>query len=152
MLMDSALARRQQIEARRAKVTGGYPGVWSRMVADWKSASSEDAAWLIYSANYLFRTAGVRWAMDPLTLNQRVPAAPDVNLKPDLKGLAFVVLTHAHKDHLDLDLLRQLGSTSITWVVPAAVWSILQPLGILPDNRVILPQPLVPLELDGIRL
>jgi len=150
--MDPALARRQQIEARRAEIAAAFPGLWSRVVADWKSASSVDAAWLLYSANYLFRTAGVRWAMDPLILKQRVPAAPEVNPKPDLDGLAFVVLTHAHKDHLDLDLLRQLGSLAIRWIVPAAVWSILQPLGILPENRAILAEPLVPLELDGIRL
>src|SRR5512133_1090946 len=100
--MDPALARRQQIEARRAEIVAAYPGLWSRMVANWKSASGEDAAWLMYSASYLFRTAGVHWAMDPLTLKQRIPAAPEMDLQQDLAGLDFVVLTHAHRDHLDL--------------------------------------------------
>lgn len=74
----------------------------------------------MYSANYLFRTANVRWAIDPLRLRQRLPGAPEMPAA-DLKDFTFVLLTHSHGDHLDLELMRQLQTFPILWVIPACL-------------------------------
>ena len=90
----------RQIAERRTAVAGSYPALWQSMLSAWSSPDPEDRVWLLYSANYLFRTGGVRWALDPLRLSWRVPQEPEVNLAA-LKALSFVLLTHTHADHLD---------------------------------------------------
>ncbi len=47
----------------------------------------------------------------------------------DLKDLDFVLLTHRHKDHLDLGLLRALRHLPIRWVVPEAILPLVQRAG-----------------------
>jgi hypothetical protein len=61
------------IDRRREEMLAGYPAIWDKLIAEWNSPGSEDRAWLMYSANYLFRTQGVRWAIDPLTLKNHIP-------------------------------------------------------------------------------
>src|SRR5512140_3163064 len=85
-----------EFQARRAEVSAAYPVLWKRMIREWKSPGPENRAWLMYSANYLFRTGDIRWAIDPLTLNHRLPSAPEVNASQDLQTLSFVLLTHRH--------------------------------------------------------
>ena len=53
------------------------------MVAEWQAAES-DAAWLTYSANYLFHTAGVHWSLDPLSLFSRLSLPNLMNFTKDL--------------------------------------------------------------------
>lgn len=53
-----------------------------------------------------------------LALMHGLPAAPEMPAT-DMKGLSFVLLTHGHGDHLDLDLLRQQREDQIHWVIPA---------------------------------
>jgi len=74
------------------------------MLSEWQRPEASDRAWLLYPANYLLRTAGIRWAIDPLTLCQRLPIAPEVDVSA-LAGLDCIVLTHRHADHLDVGLL-----------------------------------------------
>jgi hypothetical protein len=42
------------------------------MTAAWRQDNLTDQLWLMYSANYLVRSAGVCWAIDPLTLANRL--------------------------------------------------------------------------------
>jgi len=61
----------------------GYPAIWEQIVAQWQKAET-DAAWLTYSANYLFHTAGVHWALDPLSLFSRLSLPNPMNFANDL--------------------------------------------------------------------
>jgi L-ascorbate metabolism protein UlaG (beta-lactamase superfamily) len=150
--MDRFSEKQARIEQCRVEACACYPALWSQMIAEWNAPDPMDRVWLTYSANYLFRTNNIRWAIDPLTLNWRLQGAPKVNVRRDLYNLSFVLLTHEHKDHLDLDLLATLRDLPIIWVVP-------QPL--LPDmmgqvhllgEKVIVPSPLKPIELYGIQI
>src|SRR5512136_422933 len=125
------------IDERRREAVRRYPELWKRMVAEWSCEDARDSAWLLYSANYLLRTGGARWALDPLTLRWRVPEAAAVPARRDLTDLSFVALTHRHKDHLDLDLLRALRSLPIPWVVPDALREHVAGVGRLAASRVI---------------
>jgi phosphoribosyl 1,2-cyclic phosphodiesterase len=72
----------------------------------------------MYSGNYLFNTQGIRWAVDPIRLSVRVAEAGTSETDCDLAGLRFVLLTHAHADHVDAVLWRQLAQSGCHWVVP----------------------------------
>jgi hypothetical protein len=135
---------------RRAVVVARYPALWSKMISEWQRPADEDRAWLLYSAYYLFRTAGVRWALDPLTLHQRVPSASEVDASA-LAALDFVVLTRRHADHLDLGLLRLLMDYPIHWIIPACLLDPLQTLD-LPTGKMTIPRPLEPFRLGGLTL
>jgi len=110
-----------RIERLRRQAVAGYPDLWERITAEWQANSVRDCAWLVYSANYLLRTQRVRWAIDPLTLRWRVPEAEPVPIQRSLAPLSFVVLTHRHADHLDLDLIRRLNRLPILWLVPESL-------------------------------
>jgi L-ascorbate metabolism protein UlaG (beta-lactamase superfamily) len=142
--------KQEQINCRRQETLRGYPELWSRITAEWNSPGPDDRAWLMYSANYLFRTAGVRWALDPLTLRRRVPSAPELDVSA-LAALDFVVLTHRHADHLDLDLLRALREYPIRYIIPESILALVQNVAGLPEKNIIVPVPLQVLEMDGVR-
>jgi len=102
----------------RAKIIEHYPTVWRRMVAAWQRNAYKDGFWLMYSGNYLFRTAGIGWALDPLALPHRLGQKHDLPIAEDLADLSFVLLTHDHADHLDIALINALASKPIRWIVP----------------------------------
>jgi hypothetical protein len=77
--MDLFTSKQQKIDRRAAEVMAAYPALWSQMIMEWHQPGSEDRAWLMCSANYLFRTANVRWAIDPLRLKHRLPNAPEIS-------------------------------------------------------------------------
>lgn len=138
------------IEQKRKALCGQYPLLWSSMISDWQADDAADAAWLTYSANYLLRTKGVRWAIDPLALNWRVPEAPKVDVEHDLDGLSFVLLTHDHCDHLDLNLIRLLREKPIQWVIPTFLQEkVLIETGLAPE-KVISPKAMHPIDLNGV--
>jgi hypothetical protein len=110
-----------RIERLRRQAVARYPGLWKRLTGEWRADSADDCAWLVYSANYILRTQNVRWAIDPLTLRWRVPEAEPVPIQRSLAQLSFVVLTHRHADHLDLDLVRRLNRLPILWIVPESL-------------------------------
>jgi len=139
-------------DERRREAVRQYPELWKRMVAEWASEDARDSMWLLYSANYLLRTGAARWALDPLTLRWRVPETASVPARRDLSALSFVVLTHRHADHLDLDLLRSLRSLPIPWIVPEALREHVVGVGRLAGSQVIAASHGRPIELDGIRL
>lgn len=140
------------IAQRRIEISARYPQMMTDLIAEWRSPGTQDKAWLLYSANYLFRTGNVRWAMDPLALRCRVSEAPDVNLSQSLASLDFVVLTHRHADHLDFNLLKSLRHLPTRWVIPDYILPQVQAEVGLPADQVIAPHPLQPIEIKGIRL
>ncbi len=129
-----------------------YPAIWDKLITEWNSPGSDDRAWLMYSASYLFRTNGVGWAIDPLTLQSRLPEAPAVEAARDLNDLDFVLLTHSHKDHLDLDLVSSLRDLPIEWVVPEAILPQVQEQAWLPVTQILVPKPLQPIDLHGVHI
>ena len=143
-------AAQQAIDARRAELVVRYPGLWAEMVRRWRADEPADGVWLTYSANYLLRTGGVRWAVDPVTLRRRVTEAAPVDVANDLDGLSFVLLTHRHADHADPDLWRALAGHHIRWVVPEYLRRQFRQTTGLRSERVIVAQEGQRLELDGV--
>lgn len=136
---------------RRQEVATSFRKVFKDLIASWNSEDTSDCAWLMYSANYLFRTAGVRWALDPLIIHKRAPEAPAVDLDHVFERLNFVVLTHAHADHLDYDVLGVIQDLPILWVVPDFMLPNVKTHTRLPESRIIVPKPLEPFEINKIR-
>jgi hypothetical protein len=136
--MDRRLAQ-SRLEQRQAEIIESYPALWSQMMAAWREDSPTDRLWLMYSANYLVRSAGVRWAIDPILLASRLPSAPPVPVD-DLQRLSFVLLTHSHTDHLDLNLIRALSHLTICWVVPQPLLEQVTSLGNLPREQLVVPE------------
>ena len=147
--MDRFSEKQIQIARQRDELIVGYPALWQKIVTEWKSPGP-DRAWLTYSANYLFCTGDVRWALDPLTLNWRLKdAAPKVDIS-DLGDASFILLTHRHEDHLDLGLLAALRHFPICWVVPEPILTqVTEQAGILRE-KIIIPKSLQLIELNGI--
>jgi L-ascorbate metabolism protein UlaG (beta-lactamase superfamily) len=117
-ITDRLLKQQEHIDRRRRSAASGYPRRFAEMIRLWNSPGSDDCLWLMYSANYLFRTAGARWAMDPLTMHRRVPETPELDISHAFDRLDFVLFTHRHADHLDFDLLRALQRLPIRWIIP----------------------------------
>jgi hypothetical protein len=151
MIMDRMPDGQTHIRQRRQELVRRYPELWERITKEWKSPGPEDRAWLIYSNNYLFRTGNIRWALDPLTLHWRVPEARPVDAVRDLEGLSFILLTHRHADHLDLGLVGDLGELPILWIIPEPLLEAVAEVG-LPQNKIIVPKPMMPLEVDGVKI
>jgi L-ascorbate metabolism protein UlaG (beta-lactamase superfamily) len=151
-ITDRATEKQQLIQARRAQAVARYPNLWACIAAEWNTPGPGDRAWLMYAANYLFRTAGVRWAMDPLTLNWRIPEALPVDAARGLQNLSFVILTHSHADHLDLDLLRTLKHFPIRFIVPEFLLPQVRDETGIPEEKIIIPVPLQSFEMHGIHI
>jgi L-ascorbate metabolism protein UlaG (beta-lactamase superfamily) len=150
--MDRSTEKQAWIDRQREGLITRYPALWNQIIAEWNLPGAIDRAWLVYSANYLFHTQGVRWAIDPLALHCRLPQAPVMDVARDLKGLDFVILTHGHKDHLDPGLLNDLRHLPIKWVVPEAILPMVQEQVRLPVKQILVPKPLQPVELCGLRI
>jgi len=149
--MDRFTERQEQINQRALKASADYPMLWSHMIAEWRQPGAKDLAWLMYSANYLFRTANVRWALDPLRLKHKLPDALEMPAD-DLNCLDFILLTHQHSDHLDLDLLRGLQEFPILWVVPAFLLPLIQAEVHIVEDRLVIPESMQTFELHEIRI
>jgi L-ascorbate metabolism protein UlaG (beta-lactamase superfamily) len=109
---------RIELEEKIARARVEYPALWRRFIREWREADSGDCAWLMYAANYLLYTGGVRWAMDPFSLATRIGGVPHADYAADLESLELVLLTHAHNDHLDLNLIGAIAGLPIQWIVP----------------------------------
>jgi len=144
--------KQAEILQKREQVIDHYPAFWTKIVSAWNTPGADDAAWLMYSANYLVRTGDVRWAIDPFSLNWRLPDAPKVDICRDLSSLSFVLLTHSHKDHLDLDLIYALRDLPILWVIPEFLIPMIQEWTDLPKKQILIPHPPQPLEMGELRI
>jgi len=116
--MANRVRNQHDIFTKRQKLVLDYPSHWRRMIREWRAPRTNDAVWLVYSANYLFNTGGLKWTVDPVLLSNRIPEAPVLDVTPDLKGLDFVLLSHAHIDHMDVVLWSQLEDSRCHWIVP----------------------------------
>ena len=83
--MDRSTERQSRIDLRREEIAAPTRQYGRSSSSEWNSPGPDDRAWLMYSANYLFRTQGVRWAMDPLELHSRAAGA-DMDVARDLKA------------------------------------------------------------------
>jgi len=140
------------LQQKRQDAANSYPGVWNKVVDDWNQSDAGNSAWLTYAANYLLLTNGVRWAIDPFSMSTRIRHIPQPNFLHDLQKLELVVLTHAHNDHLDLELIRAIAPLPIQWVVPADMVDQLLSKTSLTRNRMIIPVPGVKIEFRGLSL
>jgi L-ascorbate metabolism protein UlaG (beta-lactamase superfamily) len=150
--MDKLTQRQRQIDAVREKIVTDYPRIWERMISEWKQPSEQDCAWLMYSANYLFRTSNIRWAVDPFSLHARLPDTPALPIEQDLQELDFVLLTHRHADHLDLDLIRRLSHYHIQWIIPKSIIPYVTEHTGLSVKKVITPDAFRNIEIKGIEI
>ena len=125
-----------KIESAIAK----YPSLWSRIIKEWQALEDDDAAWLLYSANYLLRTAGVRWALDPFSLLTRAGYKEQPDFKKDLEGLQLVVLSHAHNDHFDRNLVSAIRNLPITWVIPSFMLDLVLKNADIEKQRILIPR------------
>ncbi|MCJ7694998.1 MAG: MBL fold metallo-hydrolase [Anaerolineaceae bacterium] len=141
-----------QIVRKTCKAVDAYPQTWKELISDWGKDSEEDAVWLTYAANYLFRTAGVHWGLDPFSLSSRIGKSPQPNFRQDLAPLKLIVLSHHHNDHFDPILLTELQCLPITWVIPKFILESVKLICNLPDSRIIIPEPGVPLVFDELVL
>jgi len=149
---DLAQAQRRAITAQRVLARTAYPQMWQRFITEWRAEEPSNAAWMMYSANYLLRTAGLRWAMDPFSLSERLPGLHRPDFARDLAPCQVIVLTHAHNDHLDLTLLHALQRLPLQWVIPShTLDKVLEHID-LPASRVIIPQNSVPMRFGGVTL
>lgn len=147
--MEHTNKKQALIDHQKAVLVKHYPALWTRMIKEWLAPDKEDQAWLMYSANYLFRTGGIRWALDPLTLKQRLPSANEMDVRHSLEGLSFVLLTHRHKDHLDLHLIQALSGLPTLWIIPEDILGMVEQTG-LARSKIIIPKPLEKLEIEGL--
>src|SRR5512141_2107421 len=85
-----------KLECLQAEARQRFPSLWVRMTRSWNAPEGPDRLWLMYSANYLLRTGGLRWAIDPVRLAHRLRGAPEPEAAHDLVDLSLVVLTHRH--------------------------------------------------------
>jgi hypothetical protein len=150
--MDRSPEVQTRVEAQREELIARYPALWAGVMADWQPPGLDDRAWLTYSANYLFRTGGVHWALDPLTLSGRLGKSPQENLAADLEPLSFVLLSHRHRDHLDFGLIAALRDLPMRWVVPEWMQVEVRQRTGLPGRKIITPRMGEELVIDGIRI
>ncbi|TFG67954.1 MAG: MBL fold metallo-hydrolase [Anaerolineales bacterium] len=125
----------REIDARRKALVTDYTKLWHTMVCAWQAPRDDNAVWPMYSANYLFNTRGLKWAVDPVLLNNRVPEAPVLDVRQDLKDLDFILLTHTHIDHTDPLLWSQLTDTRCHWIVPESMVTFFRQKTALPASR-----------------
>lgn len=103
----------EELEQRKQTALEGYPHLWQHILSEWRSPEPLDRAWLMYSANCLFRFGNVCWALDPLTLPHRLGLRHLPDLKTDLRGLDFILLSHSHADHFNRQVIHSLRDLPI---------------------------------------
>ncbi len=145
-------ARKEQIERRINHAREEYPLLWHDFCQQWRNWQGEDSLWLTYSANYLFCTNGIRWAMDPFHLSARLPEVSPPDYQADLAGLQMIVFTHAHSDHLDWNLVKALRTQPLQWVIPQHMLELIQAAVDIPEDNIIVPQNAVPVRLGSLSL
>lgn len=141
------LTRESLLERYRVE----YPIIYKNLIRDWQ-APGEDTLWLLYSANYLFRSGEVRWAIDPMTLTSRISNDLPIDPINDFSKLNFLLLTHNHGDHVNWKFLNSISSINIPWVVPDFLQADLHAHVSISSTRVITPSIGNWLNISGIRI
>ena len=143
--------RQAEINTLKENARATYPLHWRNLILEWQSAK-QDAVWLTYAANYLFFTAGLRWALDPFSLLTRIGGGAQPDFATDLKMLELVVLSHAHSDHFDPILLKAIAGLPLTWVIPDFMLGQVSQVVQLDQQKVIIPKPGQTLHFDNLAL
>jgi len=141
-----------EITRNRVELVEDYPELCARMIRQWNRPRNSDAVWLLYAANYLFNTHGVRWAVDPVMLKHQLPEAPSINPAGSLANLSFVLLTHAHVDHVDVSLWRALRKSDCRWIVPEHMSDFFMEKTLLAPSQFITARPSSIIDIDGVRI
>jgi len=139
------------IETVKLRSIEEYPTIYSHIIEQWKE-EGEDAFWLIYAANYLFRWGGVRWAVDPITMSARTSAKNPVYPESDFNRADFIILTHRHADHLDKKLIKSIAHLNIPWIIPEFLLGELEDLISKRNSRIIIPKAGEQINLSGISI
>lgn len=145
-------SRKEIIAHLTTRARDEYPSLWHDFCQEWRTWHGEDSLWLTYSANYLFNTAGVRWALDPFHLSARLPDVPTPDYVADLAGIQMVVFTHAHKDHLDMNLIKAMKNEPVKWVIPEFMQASVSKSVVLPPENIITPHNAEPIHCGGLTL
>jgi len=87
-------------------VLQNYSDLWKNTIKNLSTCNSSGNVSMLYVANYLFQTNKIQWAVDP------VYGAGNISTPNDaadyLPELDLILLSHAHPDHFDTQLLGQL--------------------------------------------
>lgn len=149
--MDLYTKKQKQINRIKTRTLEQYPAIWTKIINQWKKPGLQDRAWLTFSANYLFRTKNVRWAIDPFTINARLSSSINLDFPRDLSNLSLVLLTHSHADHMDIGLIHALRESSIHWVVPSSILDKMIKAGVNTD-LITVSQALVQIKFESISI
>ncbi len=136
----------------RKQAAKEYPLLWKKMIEEWMSDSDGDSLWVTYSANYLLNTGHYRWAIDPYSLFTRVGGGEQPNFASDLAELKLVVLTHAHNDHFDLNLIKAIQHLDIQWVIPSFMLDKVKLTTDIKNSKIIVPKPGKVINLERLKL
>lgn len=92
-----------------------YDQVWQSI--EQGAAQTDNAFWLMGAANYIFRTNGILWAVDPMFRTPRSGVTLE-KINPDalLTRTSFVLITHEHADHFDGRVMERYPE--IGWIIP----------------------------------
>jgi L-ascorbate metabolism protein UlaG (beta-lactamase superfamily) len=135
------MTSQQELAIRSEQAKVAYPAIWDRIIAEWKSTDTGNHAWLIHSANYLLNTAGVHWALDPLALPARLPGMTSLNYAGDLDRLKLIVLSHAHNDHFDQNLISAVQGLQLQWIIPEFMLDKVMKTASIHTESIIVPKP-----------
>ena len=113
--------RENEINRERAEVRSRAPALWVETLGDFSRRTADGFA-LAGPSCWLFRTAGVPWAMD---LAYRPPEGDGKavydRIAEVFPPLDFLILTHRHRDHLDPRFLALAAARGIGIVLPAEI-------------------------------
>ncbi len=151
MPTDLYIQKQAEIEQKILATVAAYPSLWRNVISDWQTEKG-DTVWLTYAANYLLHTGNTHWAIDPYSLYTRLKLDIQLDFRDDLQNLQLVVLTHAHADHLDLNLIAALHDLPIKWVIPSFMLERVQQTAHLPKENIIIPQPGMPISFSDLTL
>lgn len=145
-------AHREDLDAfRQQRILHGHER-WQAIIDAWQTVDdSACRCWVMYSANYLACTGGVRWAIDPVRAVWMNREAKDVDVTP-LESLHFVLLTHNHSDHADKALWKRLKHAPIQWMVPSFMRNMFVEVTGIEDQRLRVMTPGQTVECGGVRI
>jgi ribonuclease BN (tRNA processing enzyme) len=140
------------IEKKIAIARTEYFALWSRIIEEWRTSQTGDITWLTYAANYLFCTGGVRWALDPYSLSTRVNGVVQPHFAEDLDKLELVMLSHAHNDHIDINLINALAHLPIFWIIPGHMLEMISTKTTLRREQIAVPVSGSPIEFHNLQI
>ena len=113
--------RENAVNRERARLQSRAPELWVETLGGFSRQTTDGFA-LAGPTCWLFRTAGVRWAMD---LAYRPPEGDGRcvydRIARVFPRLDFMILTHAHRDHLDPALLAIAAERGTEIILPAEI-------------------------------